>query len=71
MDRIMVAATIGMVIVFGGFMVGVIAMICSWKEDKRRSRTQQAPDDAARDVWVLNGVVVPAFSSQDTEDTRV
>ena len=49
MDRIMVAAAIGMAIVFSGFMVGVLAMAWNRKAD-RRSRTQQPHDDAIADV---------------------
>lgn len=70
MDRIMVAAAIGMAIVFVGFVVGVIAMACTRKEDRRRSRTQERPADAARDRGELGGAAFDGILPREVEEAR-
>jgi hypothetical protein len=66
MDRIMVAATIAMAIVFGGFMVGVIAMafMSIRKKDKR------PVDVTARDDAELDGVAFVGMLPREAEAAR-
>lgn len=73
MDRIMVAAAIGMGLVFAtGVMVGVVLMVAAAirREDKRGTLTQAPPDAAARAVRRLSGVGVRTVSPRDAEDAR-
>lgn len=60
-DRIMVAAAIGMSVVFiAGVVVGVILMVATAirKQDRRNALTQEPPD-AARGIPWLNRVSPP------------
>lgn len=70
MDRIMLAAAIGMAIVFVGFMVGVIAMGWTRKEDRRRSRAGQPAADAARYAGELSGTAVDGIRPREVEEAR-
>ncbi len=61
MDRIVVAAAIGMGLVFvTGVMVGIVLMvaIAIRREDRRKTLTQEPPGAAARAVRKLNRVGV-------------
>jgi hypothetical protein len=61
MDRIMVAAAIGMGLVFvTGVMVGIVLMVATAirTKDRRETPTQEPPDAAARAVRKPNRVGV-------------
>jgi hypothetical protein len=71
MDRIMVAATIAMTIVFGGFMVGVIAMaFMSTRKKDKRPVDVTACDNTARDNAELDGVAFVGILPREAEAAR-
>jgi hypothetical protein len=73
MDRMMVAAAIGMAIVFGtGIVVGVIVMVsvAIRAQDRRGSLTRQTPDAMACSARRLNGGGLRDTSPLDAGKTR-
>jgi hypothetical protein len=73
MDRIMVAAAIGMGLVFAaGVMVGIVLMVATAirREEKRGTLTKEPPDAAASAVRRLSGVGVRTTRLRDVEDVR-
>ena len=73
MDRLMVAAAIGMALVFGtGVLVGIIAMVALAirREDKLGTLTRQPPDVLARGARRLNGLGLRDVTPRDLEDAR-
>jgi hypothetical protein len=70
-DRIIVAAAIGMGLVFvAGVVFGVVLMVAMaiQRQDKRKTHTQEPPEGAAHGIADLNRAGLRHMAPRDAED---